>query len=234
MSKEFDYNKASKPFSPGKQSLAKILLGFAVGIVAIPIWHKLANVLGKKTTWILGMVLIIIGFIYTGTFAPGKTHFSELLTSIALLNLGFACMWLVAPAMLAEIVDYSTWKYGIEKSATYFSLYAFMSKTSAAVAGSLGLVIAGWYGLDVTATTHDEGSVRGLILAMTWIPLTFVSISLIFIALSPINARRHAIIRRRLDTRAARDVVVEKLQPQNTPKPDIFINTKSALIASKD
>ena len=137
-------------------------------------------------------------------------------------------------AMLAEIVDYSTWKYRSENTATYFSLYAFLSKTSVAIAQALGLGIAGWYGLDVTATHHDENSVWGLRLVMTWIPLVFTSLALIFIALSPINAHRHSIVRRRLDTKLARANVEEKSSSLNTPNPEVFINTKSALLGAKD
>ena len=192
----------------GHQFAKATLLGFVVGILAIPVWHRLVSVLGKKITWVLGMALIITGLMYIHTFVPGTTQFLELMVSIALLNVGFACMSLVAPAMLSEIVNYSTWKYGVERSASYFSLYTFVSKASAALATSLGLLIAGWYGLDATSSTHDEDTVRGLTLAMTWIPIIFVSLAIFFITLCPINDRRHAIIRCRLDSRSTRTGVI--------------------------
>lgn len=213
------------------------ILGLAVGIVSIPIWQKLANTWGKKNTWLLSMLLMITGFITISTFEPGDTQFYHLILAVALLNSGIACMSSIGMAMLAEIIDYSTWKYRSEKTATYFSLYAFLSKTTSAIAQALGLGIAGWYGLDVTATHHDEHSVWGLRLVMTWIPLVFVSLALVFIALSPISAHRHAIVRRRLDTRIARTNstdIKEKLSSQNTSNPEVLTSAKSALIGAKD
>ena len=72
---------------------------------------------------------------------------------------------------------------------------------------------------------------------MTWIPLVFTSLALIFIALSPINGHRHRIIRRRLDARTARTNstdIREKSSSQNTSDPEVLTSAKGALIDAKD
>ena len=106
--------------------------------------------------------------------------------------------------MLSDIVDYSSWKFRTYRGSTYFALYVFTYKGAFAVGGALGLAIAGWYGFDPSSTSHTESGIRGLKLAMTWMPILLVVISMIFIALSPITARRHGVIRRRLDAIEAR------------------------------
>ena len=185
----------------GDQFAKMFLLAFAVGLLITPIWYKLAGWLGKKAVWALSMVLVLFSFIYTSTLLPGETSVSALITLKVIQTVGFACMGVVAPAMLSEIIDYDTWKTGRERAATYFSSYIFLAKVSGACASALGLAIAGWYGFEATSTSHSEASIRGLTLAISWIPQFSVCIALIFIVFLPINARRHAIIRRRIDAR---------------------------------
>ena len=121
-----------------------------------------------------------------------------------LMMIGFACISVLAPAMLSEIVDYSTWKFGVERSATYFSCFTFIVKTSDAMASALGLGIVGWYGYDATATQHGSETVFGLSLAISWLPCLLILMGAGFIALYPITTDRHAVIRRRLEINAGR------------------------------
>ena len=180
-----------------------MILGFVGSLVSIPIWKRLANAFGKKATWMLAMTLALIGFIYFGALSP-ESQFYHLIIANSLISAGAACTWSVTTAMYAEVVDYSNWKYRVERTATYFSLYTLMGKLTGSLSISLGLGIAGWYGLDATATTHSEQAVWGLKLAMSWIPVVFTLFALVFIALFPIDDHRHRIIRRRLDQRATR------------------------------
>ena len=180
------------------------LIAFFVGFIVTPVWYKLSVRWGKKITLALATSLLIISFIYTGFLSPEKTDFVDLVSLKTIQSLGFTCMGVVAPAMLSEIIDYSNWKYRSENSATYFSIYAFISKTSVAVAMALGLAIAGWYGFDAAASSHSDHSIFGLTLAIAWLPPVFSALALVFILLCPIDEHRHRIIRRRLDVRAAR------------------------------
>ena len=106
----------------------------------------------------------------------------------------------MTPAILSEIVDYSTWKFRLEKTASFFSLYTFVSKASQGVGAAAGLAIAGWCGFDITATVHSEKSINGIKLAISWLPSLFMALSLIFILMMPINEHRYKIIRRYLDS----------------------------------
>ena len=112
--------------------------------------------------------------------------------------------------MLADIIDYGTWKSGLELAGTYFSLFTLMGKATMAVGGALGLFVVGGYGFDLTASTYTPDMIFGLRLAVAWLPASIVMLALIFVAVAPINARRHAIIRRRLHARASLTQVEEK------------------------
>ena len=188
----------------GAQYAKVFLIAFAVGIVSTPLWYKLSIRWGKKTTFALATGLLVVSFVLTGLMSPTEASFTTLVVLKVIQTLGFACLAVVAPAMLSEIIDYSQWKTGLEQSATYFAVFTFMDKFGNAIAGALGLAIAGWYGFDATATTHNEHSVFGITLAIAWLPLVFASLGLIAMCFSPMNERRHQIIRSSLDARAAR------------------------------
>ena len=179
------------------------LIAFVIGFAATPAWYKLAVWWGKKNTWVLATLLLTGSFLYTGLLSPGETSFTELVILKTIQTLGFTCIGIVAPAMLSEVIDYSNWKNRTEQSASYFSIYAFLQKTTVAIATALGLAIAGWYGFDATASSQSEQSIFGLSLAIAWLPPVFSILALVFILLSPIDERRHRIIRYSLDSRAA-------------------------------
>jgi glycoside/pentoside/hexuronide:cation symporter, GPH family len=184
---------------------AQMFMGaFALGALSAPLWSKLANLIGKKQCWALSTVALSGCFIYTPFLVPGETTFVHLLILKVVQTLGYSCMMVVAPALLSEISDYGRWKLKSDNDATYFSLYTFAGKFSIAIAGAAGLAIAGLYGFDVTATTQDAMAVNGLLLAMSWVPLALAVISLLLVMRIPMNARRHAVLRRRLDVLAMR------------------------------
>lgn len=219
----------------GEKFSQMFMLAYLVGIISTPIWYKAAGYFGKKNTWAFASLLVAFSFFYTATLAPGTTSFAALAALKVVQTLGTVCSSVLAPAMMAEIADYGTWKFKVERTATYFSLYTFSAKGSGALAMSIGLGIAGWYGFNPAESVHSAHSIWGLTLAISWMPLILMCIALIFISLSPINDRRHAIIRRRLDARAARVKMKEASCEEKNPKPNTVttIRTDSRLLPAK-
>jgi glycoside/pentoside/hexuronide:cation symporter, GPH family len=177
-------------------------ISFSLSIGSLKLWLVLANRWGKQTTWITGMFLVIIGTLGIGLLSPEHTGWPELLVCMALISSGYTTFGVMVPSLLSDIVDYGTWKFGTDRAATYFSLYFFINKAVAAFGGALVLAIVGWAGFDLTATSHNNEVVVGLRLGIAWIPTFFILLSIAFIARIPITARRHAIIRRQLDSRS--------------------------------
>lgn len=183
----------------GDQFAHMFLLAFFVGILATPVWYKVATYLGKKVAWIIATLLSISSFIYTGALSPSDASTFDLIAIKCLQTLGFTYAGIVGPCMLSEIIDYSNWKHRAADNAKYFAIYTFVYKTAGALAMAVGLGVAGWYGFDATAASHSSGNVFGLTLSISYIPSSLACIALIFIWLYPISERRYSIIRRRLD-----------------------------------
>ena len=188
----------------GAQFALAYTVSFAVSMVALKFWYQLANHWGKQAAWVVGMVLVIMGLMATGVLVTGRTSWLELLLCMTLIFSGFACFNLMVPSLLSDIVDYGTWKFGVDRAGTYFSLFTFVNKSVGALGGALALAIAGWVGFDPTETIHNDAAVSGVRFAIAWIPALFILLSIFFIARIPITAHRHGIIRRRLDARVTR------------------------------
>ena len=175
------------------------LISLAFALASIPVWHWLVLTIGKKRVWVFAIVLLILSFVCTGFIEQGTAAFAQLVALKALQDSGFACLNIVIPTMLSEIIDYSQLKSGTENRATYFSIRVFIDKTNLAAGMGVGLAIVGTWGLDVAASEHSEASLVVLKFASSWVPAAIGMLAFIFIIMSPLDERRHRIIRRRLD-----------------------------------
>lgn len=199
----------------GDQFAELYLMAFVFGVVVAPVWHHVAMAVGKKTALFIVALILVFDYSYTAFLTPGNTSFTQLLVLKSVQTCAFSGGAVLVPAMLAELVDYAHWKTGNELSATYFSIKVFLEKTASALGAGLALAIAGSFGFVVSADTFSAEAVTGLTLAMAWIP-TFLSVlSLVFVVLLPINERRHAIIRRRLDSNLARSTMMASAKIDN-------------------
>ena len=186
----------------GEKMALAFTLGALAGIISIGLWYKLADWYGKKWAWGTGMA---VGAIAMGGFAwltPGEQSLIPLVTLMCAAYCAFAAMQTLTPSLLSDIVDYSTWKFGVDRGGTFFSVYLICTKANMSVGAGLGLGIAGWYGLDPSAAIHTEESLFGLFLSISYMPAFLFLASIILIMLMPIDARRHRIIQRRLAMRA--------------------------------
>ena len=184
------------------------LIGIVIGILAVGFWCQVVVRLDKKITWILGALCILAGILGTGLLSPGEDSLWVLVSLMILVYLGLASMNVISPSLLSDLIDYGTWKYGDDYAGTYFSAYGLVVKASWAVGGAIALGLAGLYGFDPAATVHTAGTIFGLHLAIVWLPVLFILISLIFITLVSINSRLNRIIRRALNRREARQLKI--------------------------
>ena len=200
----------------GDQFAELLLISMVVGTASGPIWYRLVLMAGKKTIFILTMLMLLLSYIAIGSLNPGTASFNQLLVIQVVQITAFVGGTIVSPTMLAEITDYAHWKTGVERNATYFSAKVFFEKAAIAIGTGLGLAIAGAYGFVVTDTDFSPNAILGLKLGMVWVPSLFGIISLVFMVLTPINERRHRIIKQRLDARIKRSAALAETQPHKT------------------
>jgi len=105
--------------------------------------------------------------------------------------------------MMGDVIDYDTFKTGTTRGGLYFGIWSFAQKLSPAIAVGITLPLLTLLGFDPAA----KGSTTGVealkyVFALGSAPLFLVGAFLLMVF--PIDARRHGIIRRRLDALADR------------------------------
>ena len=186
------------------------IVSFGSAALSVAGWTWLANTWGKQSAWGVAMITIALGIIGSGMLSPETADIAVLTLFSAFVYSGFAAWIVLAPSLLADIVDFGAWKLGSDRAGTSFSLYTLVSKANFSIGGALGLAIVGYYGFDATTTVQSVGAEFGLRVAMVWMPVPMVLLSILFMAMVRIDTRRHAIIRRRLDSRAERALTKNK------------------------
>ena len=203
------------------------IIGLCASSALIPFWVKFSQFTGKKQAWCIGLFVYILGLALASQLMPGEVQFSALVWVMILSYTATSAISMLVFSLMADIIDYGRWKFATDRAATYFSLLMFSVKTTAALGSALGLGIAGWYGFDPAATAHAPEQIVGLRVAAFGLPIPLLLITLIFVALIPMNSHRHKIIRRRLDGRA-----VLARQPVDQISPNSSVLSKDAALSS--
>ena len=193
-------------------------VSYGLGALSTWLWYRLANCWGKKIVVGLGMLLALSGILSVSLLSPELDWFL-LVISVTLLYVGTSGADSIEPSLLADIIDYGTWKFGYDQSATYFAINKMASKLSMAIGGGFSLAIAGWYGFDPTNRLNTDEAVQSLYLAIAWLPAPFILIAMGLVSLISINERRLKIIRRSLEGRKTRAGVASHFQPRTSTCP---------------
>ena len=162
------------------------LLSFIIGLFSTPLWSFLALRYSTKVALAVGMILLAISCFATGLLTPNNSHFLALLLVKSLNTLGFYSFLVLAPVLLATIIDNTQQRFGIDQRATFYALFTFSQKSNVAIGTAISLAIAGVYGFDASQTVHSENSLFGLRLAIVWLPPVFMALALWLLFLIPL------------------------------------------------
>ena len=188
----------------GTEFAEVLLWGLLASALSIPLWYRLTLLMGKRYAWLLALLLLFVGFLCPRLLSPGGTGFNALFAVNMLVMFAMGSWGVIAKPMLCDTIDYGRLKDNVERNATYFSIHALLIKMQAAIGGALGITIVGWFGFDVNASEQTDSALTGLHLGVSWIPALFVGLTMIFIALMPLDEKRMTVIRKRLSQRAAK------------------------------
>lgn len=188
----------------GQQVALVFAVATPVAVAGLPVWYRVIRRFGMPRTWAISNVGIVAAIVGTALLEPGQAAFLPLVAASLGVYFFASCQAAVAPAMLAGAADYGTWKFGVDRTATYYAVFTFTSKIVIGLGAAAGLALAGAFGFDATARVQTPQAILGLKLAFAWVPALVALAALPLILASPIDARRQDILRRRLGRRAAR------------------------------
>jgi Na+/melibiose symporter-like transporter len=179
---------------PNSAFLWLVFVQYIFAIVCLPLAVRIAHRLGRHRALIIGGVgffAILPSFMLV---EPGSL--AQALVLFALAGTLTSFIWIMPPAMIADTVEYGMLKGGGDQAALYMALYLFAQKAALAAGVGIGMPLAASLGFD---PTNPDTAIGGLNFTALILPglLGLVGAAVMFHY--PIDARRHAIIRRRLE-----------------------------------
>jgi Na+/melibiose symporter-like transporter len=191
-------------FGLGEQIPIILVTVVGVQLLAVPFCLRVARSLGKHRTWawawVIHAVLMPLGFL----FQPGEFELGLFLLYASVLTVLQAPQMVFPMAIVADIVDYDTLKSGQNRAGSYFSIRTLCNMGVSALGSALGFYVLALVGYDPKTSANAPGAVLGMQLDLLVLPGVFFLLAALLLFRFPIDARRHAIIRRRIDSRAAR------------------------------
>ncbi|MEM7727932.1 MAG: MFS transporter [Pseudomonadota bacterium] len=173
--------------------------GSLAALLALPVWLVLVNRFGKVATWCVGMGLVALFIAPVAFVPPGPDYFILYLC----LSLGVATCagaGIIVPfSLLGDVIDFDTLKSGLVSTGLYTSFFLLVVKMNGAIGGGVGLIALEWIGFDPNAVGHSPQAVLGFKTLISGLTSALLLAGTLLLWRFPINAKRHAIIRRALD-----------------------------------
>ncbi len=188
----------------GKQIWIILVTYIGANFLALPIWSRVVLRIGKHKAWATGLFLTALCYPPMAFLPPQASSLIPMLILVGLAGATYSIANVASPAVLGDVVDYETFRTGAAKGGAFFAVQGLINKFNVAVGGGIGFLLIGWFGYDPAQTIHAPLAVFGVKFAHLCVPslLKFGAIALIW--RFPLDARGQSIIKRRLDSLAAR------------------------------
>ena len=190
----------------GEYVVMAFALGNICGMATIPLWHWVNRRFSKFPTWSACLIVFSLLSLCYLAIEPGGAPVWPLLITVGLFS-SFTYQGVVLPSIMADIVDYGELKFGRDRSTIYFACWTLTSKANMGIGAGIGLGVTGWLGFDPALQVNTENAVQGLLIAFAIIPAILSLCALPLVRRMPITPKRHAIIRKRIESLRARKAV---------------------------
>ena len=153
-----------------------LIIYFFSAIITFPLWIKLSQILSKKTTWILSMIIASSAFI----FVPFLESY-DLMYFIIICILTGMCLGadMALPSSIQSDVAQMSEKMNNNISGVLFGFWAMITKFSLALAVAISFITLEFTSFD---TSHiNENSLIAIIILYSILPIIFKAFSIILL-----------------------------------------------------
>ena len=162
----------------GAQSGVLLAVYFVAAACSMPVWARVARHYGLHASWLAGMVLAIVVFIWAYGVGPGQ--FAAFALICALSGAALGADLALPPALLARVIARSG--HAGAHVGAYFGLWNFANKMNLALAA--GLALPALQALGYTPGARDPSALQALAIAYAVLPclLNLVAAALLLFA----------------------------------------------------
>jgi len=181
-----------------------LMIAFFVSQTAsMPFWRWAMGRWGKHRPWacswgagaLLGLLVLL--------FEPGADAFAGVLALIVVRAFVNGGSYIGPVALLGDIADYSLLKTGSNNTGNLFAFKSLLEKANFGIGTGVAFPLLALFGYQIGGS-NDGPANLGLLLLYVGIPGVTALLAAAILWSFPIDERRHAIIRRRIEQRAVR------------------------------
>lgn len=182
-----------------------LLAAMAAAFVSQPFWARMVARFGKHRTWGYGWIANSLALLPMLWLRPGEGAFIPAMLLVALYSFTNGVSSVAPFSLLADIVDYEVLKRRVDLAGNYYALLLFIAKVMGSVGGLVLAFLGAVFGYQlVEGAVNTDAAKLGIVIAFCVLPSLFQIMAVPLIWNFPIDRRRHATIRRRIEQREAR------------------------------
>jgi Na+/melibiose symporter-like transporter len=181
------------------------LLQYSFGIMAGPIWRRIGQRLGKGRAAVTAELLQAAINFGLAFLTPDRFGLMMALAVAQGLTQGSGNLML--RSMVADIADLHRAQTGEERTGLFYSVFSVSMKLGGALAFGIALPLVTAFGFDPAATSNTPRALQALLLVFALGPALGHLLAAALIAGFPLDASRHAAIRRAIEAREDRALV---------------------------
>jgi len=176
---------------------------FVIQFASMPVWARIMNRWGKHRAWAFSWGFGALWSLLLLAFAPGSAPFWPMLGLMSVSAFVNAASYIAPRAVLGDIVDYDILVSRQNSSGNYFAFNTLLDKALIGVGVGLAFPLIGAFGYQIGGH-NDALATFGLLFCYLGVPLVTHSTAAAILWNFPLDARRHAIVRARIEQRARR------------------------------
>ena len=205
-----DYIQKTVEMAPQWAFLVSASIFLSVGeianMVGVVIAVPMSKNLGKKSTYMLSMaVLIVLSIVFF--FLPATT--GGYWTMLAFQILISVFTGIISPlvwSMYADVADYSELKDGTASTGLIFSSASMAQKFGGAFGGSAVMWLLAAFGYSTVAgAVQTETAILGLRILMSWVPAAVAALSILVVWFYPLTKKKMAGVQTELSARRSQE-----------------------------
>ncbi|WDE97687.1 MFS transporter [Lentisphaera profundi] len=178
-------------FGGDKEGVAKLNMyaNFAfqgAGIALVPLITYLSKKIGKKTTLIGGLLMVVVAYGSSWFLYTPKNPWLQII-SLALAAPGLSCMWTLASSMLADICDLDELKTGRRREGMFGASYSWACKAGISLTMILSGYMLQWSGFDAAVESQPESVITNMRILYMVVPMFFVGLAAFLLMFYPLS-----------------------------------------------
>jgi|TARA_R100000005_G_scaffold5300_1_gene2608 Na+/melibiose symporter-like transporter len=180
-----------------------MIMFFLVQTLSMPVWARLMGRYGKHRCWAFSWAAFSLAQPAVFLLEPGIEAFLPLMLMVIVTAFINSASYIAPMALLGDISDYGTLKSGSNNTGNYFAVQTLLQKGTMGMGAGFAFPLLALFGYELGADNQGM-ALWGLHTTYIIIPAVTSVIAAAILWNFPIDARRHAIIRKRLEQLALR------------------------------